>query len=130
MSDPVFLSEQLVMAIHHEQLAEHGGASGVRDAGLLQSALALAENKMAYGLPSLAEMAAAYAYGIARNHPFVDGNKRTAFVAAQVFLRLNQQRMNVDHVEATLTFLRLAAGDVSEDGLATWITSHLGPHSA
>jgi death-on-curing protein len=130
MNDPVFLSEQLVMAIHHEQLAQHGGASGVRDVGLLQSALARAENKMAYGSPSPAEMAAAYAYGIARNHPFVDGNKRTAFVAAQVFLRLNGKRMNIDHVEATLTFLRLAAGDISEDDLAAWVARHVGPYPA
>jgi death on curing protein len=128
MSELVFLSDALVLAIHHEQLAEHGGAAGVRDAGLLQSALARAENKMAYGKPSLAELAAAYAFGLARNHPFIDGNKRTAFVAAQVFLRLNGRRMHVAHVDATITFLRLAAGEVSEDELATWIGAHLGSY--
>ncbi|MBV9219751.1 MAG: type II toxin-antitoxin system death-on-curing family toxin [Methylobacteriaceae bacterium] len=121
MSEPVWLDLDTVLDIHSEQLALFGGADGVRDIGLLESALARPQNRFAYGETGFASLAAAYAFGIARNHPFVDGNKRTAFAAMMVFLRLNAVSFTVPPAQATAIILALAAGEVSEEGLTRWI---------
>jgi len=121
MNEPIWLRLEVILAAHDEQLAEHGGGVGVRDQGLLESALARPQNLYAYGEPSLPKLAAAYAFGIARNHPFVDGNKRTALVAAEAFLGMNGFDLTADDVEAVRVFLALAAGEVSEEELAAWV---------
>lgn len=121
MNEPIWLRLDVILAAHDDQLAEHGGGVGVRDLGLLESALARPLNLHSYGEPSLAKLAAAYAFGIARNHPFVDGNKRTALVAAEGFLGLNGVDLTADDIEAVRVFLALAAGEVSEEELAVWI---------
>jgi len=127
MSEIVWLLEETVTAIHHRQIAEHGGGEGVRDEGLLSSALARPQNLLTYGQPTpdLASLAAAYAYGIARNHPFVDGNKRTALVAVRTFLILNRVDINATQDEKVLTFLNLAEGAISEEELADWIRKRI-----
>jgi death-on-curing protein len=120
----VWLSRDLVLALHDEQLREHGGATGTRDDGLLESALARPLNRAGYGDPDIAEMAALYAIGIARNHPFVDGNKRTAFAALFTFLGLNGCEFEPAEVDATITMLRLAGGDISDDDFIAWVRAH------
>ena len=127
MAEIVWLMEEAVFAIHERQIAEHGGRSGIRDEGLLQSALARPQQLMAYGdpPPDLATLAAAYAFGIARNHPFIDGNKRTALVAVRTFLLLNGTNLEASQEEKYLTFLQLAEGSVTEEELAAWIRRHL-----
>lgn len=130
MTEPVsvvWVREDVVLALHLRQLAEHGGGEGVRDEGLLRSALARPQNLLAYGdpPPDLASLAAAYAYGIARNHPFVDGNKRTALVVARLFLLLNGVNLVATQEEKYLTFVKLAAGELSEEELTNWIRVHL-----
>ena len=122
---PRFLSAEVARAIHDRQLAEHGGLAGVKDDGLLQSAIARPINKHGYGETDLCALAAAYAFGIARNHPFADGNKRTAWVMARVFLTLNAVTIAFDKADATRTMLSLAAGDLSEDAMADWFRKHL-----
>ncbi len=117
----VWLSRELILAVHDEQLAQHGGASGIRDAGLLESALARPANRAAYGDPDIAELAALYAIALARNHPFVDGNKRTAYVALELCLRLNGLRFVVSDAEAAVVMLQLAAGDISDGEFMTWV---------
>jgi death-on-curing protein len=121
MKEPVWLRLEAIVAAHDEQLAEHGGGAGVRDPGLLESALARPLNLVAYGEPSLPRLAASYAFGIARNHPFVDGNKRTAAVAAELFLGLNGLDLTADDVDLVRTFLALAADEMNEEELAAWI---------
>ncbi|MGC8507239.1 MAG: type II toxin-antitoxin system death-on-curing family toxin [Thiomonas sp.] len=121
----VWLDPDVLRAVHEEQLAEHSGASGTRDAGLFESALARPENLAAYGAPDAAALAAAYGWGLARNHPFVDGNKRTAFVATELFLVLNGFELTADDAACVLTMLSVAAGDMSEDAFAAWIRAHL-----
>ena len=121
----VWLNNGIVTAMHLRQLAEHGGGVGLRDAGLLDSALQRPVNKAQYGEPDLSELAAAYAYGIARNHPFIDGNKRTALVASFTFLYLNGYRVNTTQIENVRVFLELAAGSLSEENLASWFRSNL-----
>jgi death-on-curing protein len=123
----VWLRKDVVLAIHDAQSAEHGGISGVRDMGLLESALARPENLAAYGSPAVCALAAAYAFGIASNHPFGDGNKRTAFVAAELFLDLNGQVLIADDADCVISILRLAAGDLTEDALADWIRANVRP---
>lgn len=108
------------MAAHDEQLAEHGGASGVRDAGLLESALARPLNPVAYGNPDYADLAASYAFGIARNHPFIDGNKRTAAVVSAVFLARNGRMLTCEEALLATTFYELAAGTLPVEQLADW----------
>jgi death-on-curing protein len=110
--------------MHGEQLAEHGGSPGLRDDGLLESALARPQNLAAYGEPTVFELAAAYAFGIARNHPFIDGNKRTCLVAAYAFLRLNGKRLRAGEADAVATILRLAAGELPEVELADWFAAN------
>ena len=121
MNEPIWLRLEAILAAHDEQLAEHGGGAGIRDQGLLESALARPLNLHAYGEPSLPKLAAAYAFGIAKNRPFVDGNKRTALVATELFLGLNGFDLTADDVEVVKVFLTLAAGEVSEEELAAWI---------
>ncbi len=125
MNEPEWLDVGLVLKFHSEQLAIFGGPDGIRDMGLLESALARPQNKLAYGEIDLALLAAAYAFGIARNHPFIDGNKRTAFAAMIVFLGLNGVNFDVPAAEATAMFLDLAAGEVDEAGLARWISDNM-----
>lgn len=124
----LWLQRDVVIAIHETQLAEHGGRTGVRDAGLLESALARPENLAAYGTPDVAELAAAYGYGISRNHAFIDGNKRTAYVAAELFLELNGFRLTADDAACVLTMLAVAAGDITEAGFGDWIRDHAAKH--
>jgi len=121
MTEPVWVSVELVVDLHAEQLALFGGPAGIRDHGLLESALARAPNKYAYGEDDLAALSAAYAFGVARNHPFVDGNKRAAFASMIVFLGLNDIDFLVPEPEATAAILALAAGEVEEEGLTRWI---------
>jgi death-on-curing protein len=123
----VWLSPQLILAIHDEQLAEHGGSTGLRDAGLLDSALARPLNRASYGEPDIAELAAVYALGIAKNHPFIDGNKRTAFVALEVFLRLNGCRFAAGDAEAVVMTLAMAAGELPDDEFTAWVRMHTVP---
>jgi len=125
----VWLEKALVMAIHDRQLAEHGGVPGIRDDNLLQSALARPQQLVAYGdpAPDLAELAASLAYGLARNHPFVDGNKRTAFVSCRVFLALNDAELVAEADEKYLTFLALGEGRLSVAQLAQWLREHIPP---
>lgn len=123
--EPVWLELGVAIAVHEEQLAEHGGASGVRDGGALQSALARPRNGWAHDVDDPFKLAAAYAFGIARNHPFVDGNKRTAFVAALLFLALNGNTLEVDREEGIVTFLALASGELEEDELADWFRQRI-----
>ena len=121
MSDWIWLDVRVVLAAHDEQLAEHGGAEGVRDMGLLESALARPQNLAAYGNPDVTELAASLAFGIAKNHPFVDGNKRTSLLALYTFLGLNGFDFIVPEAEAAAIILALAAGEVSEESLTRWI---------
>jgi death-on-curing protein len=125
VSEPEWLDLELILKFHAEQLALFGGPDGVRDTGLLESALARPQNKFAYGETDRASLAAAYAFGIARNHPFVDGNKRTAFAAMIVFLGLNGIDFDADPPEATAVILAFAAGEVDEAGLTRWITDNM-----
>lgn len=127
-AEPVWLEAEVSLAIHDRQLTEHGGGAGVRDAGMLESALARPMNRWAYGEDDLCALAAAYAFGIARNHPFVDGNKRTAWVLARLFLKLNGVAIFFQPDEAIRAVLALAAGELSQDELADWFRQHLGPH--
>jgi len=123
----IWLNAQVMLAVHEEQLAEHGGGSGVRDQGLFESALSRPLNLATYGEPDVAALAAAYGFGLARNHPFVDGNKRTAFVAVELFLALNGWRLAATDAQCLLTMLALAAGDISEDEFAQWLRAHIQP---
>lgn len=123
----VWLSRDIVLAIHDEQLARHGGAAGLRDAGLLDSALARPLNHAAYGEPDPAEIGAIYALAIARNHPFIDGNKRTAFMSLVLFMALNGLAFDPPEVEATMTTLAMAAGDLPDDAFIAWVRRHAKP---
>ncbi|CAN5381999.1 type II toxin-antitoxin system death-on-curing family toxin [soil metagenome] len=111
----------VAVAAHGEQLAEHGGAAGVRDMSSLESAMARPPNLVAYGDPDAADLAASYAFGIARNHPFADGDKRTVAVVSETFLMLSGYRLTCDDVELVTTFLALAAGELTVDALTAWV---------
>lgn len=123
----VWLEKALTLAIHDRQLAEHGGSAGVRNETLLESALARPQQLFAYGdpAPDLAELAASLAFGLARNHPFVDGNKRTAYVAYRTFLALNKVELVATDEEKYLTMLALAEGKLSEKDFAAWLRAHI-----
>ena len=128
MEEPRWIREDAVRLIHVRQIAEHGGGDGIRDEGLLASALARPRNLLAYASArevDLAALAAAYAYGIAKKHPFVDGKKRTAFVVCHVFLLLNGHELSASAEDRYLTFLGLAEGRIGEGELATWIRERL-----
>jgi death-on-curing protein len=122
-----WVAAEVLLAVHEEQLAEHGGAAGVRDLGLLESALARPQNQAAYGNPDAADLAAAYGVGLAKNHPFIDGNKRTAFVAVELFLALNGHDLVADDADCVLTMLAVAAGSLDEPGFAAWLRTHSRP---
>ncbi len=126
----VWLSRQTILAIHDEQLAEHGGAVGVRDEGLLESALARPLNRASYGDPDMAELAALYAIAIARNHPFVDGNKRTAYVTLESFLELNGCEFPVSDRDAVIATLALASSAMSDDEFTAWVRGNTRVRSA
>jgi death-on-curing protein len=125
VTEPVWLRRDVILAVHDEQLAEHGGAHGLRDGGLLDSALARPQHLLSYGDPDVSELAAAYGWGIARNHPFVDGNKRTALVAAELFLVLNGYELQADDADCVVTMLKVAAREMAEDDFAAWIRGHI-----
>jgi len=119
-----WLGRTALTLLHDESLAEHGGRSGLRDDGLLESALARARNPAEFGDPAIAGLAAAYGLGLAGNHPFVDGNKRTAFLAGGVLPALNGYRIRATQADATLTLFAVAAGDIDEQAFAAWIRAH------
>jgi death-on-curing protein len=125
MEEPGWVALSVVLAIHDEQVAEHGGAGGVRDEGLLESALSRPKNLFGYESAGLPQLAAAYAYGICKNHPFVDGNKRTSLVVAELFLALHRQGLDATDVECVVVWQKLAAGELDEQGLAQWFRQHL-----
>lgn len=124
MAGWIWLRRDALTALHGEQLAEHGGASGVRDQGLLESALARAENLAAYGEPDAFDLAAAYAFGIVKNHPFLDGNKRTGFIAAATFLALNGWMLTANDRDVVETVLGLAASEIGEAEFALWLKAN------
>jgi death-on-curing protein len=119
-----WIDRAVLLLLHDESLAEHGGRAGLRDAGLLDSALARPLNLIVYGKPDFADLAASYAFGLAQNHAFVDGNKRAAFLAVGLFLYLNGYRLQTSQADATLTVLSLAAGELSEADFAAWLRRH------
>lgn len=121
----VWIDSALIHAVHDEQLAEHGGGTGVRDLNLLESAMARPQQLDNYGSPDAADLAASYGYGISRNHPFIDGNKRTGFVALELFLALNGLELTATDADCVLTMLSVAAGDLDEVAFAEWIRQHL-----
>lgn len=128
MNEPTYwqwIDRDVLLMLHDESLAEHGGGVGIRDAGLLDSALARPLNTVAYGAPDIAELAAAYGFGLAKNHPFVDGNKRAAFLAVGLFLYLNGHRLTATQADATRAILALAASEIGESQFAQWIRDHL-----
>lgn len=126
MSQPwVWVRRDVLLAVHSETLAEHGGASGVRDLGLYESALAKPQQLAAYGQADAASLAAAYGFGLARNHPFVDGNKRTAFVAVLLFLALNDLELNASDADCVPVMLAVAAGDLPESDFADWLRARI-----
>ena len=127
MTSWIWIDPAAIVAIHDEQLAEHGGGVGLRDGGLLESALSRPVNLAADGEPDVSALAASYAVGIAKNHPFIDGNKRTAFVAMELFLMLNGAVLVADDVNCVLTMLAVAAGEIDEAALADWIRQHIAP---
>jgi death-on-curing protein len=120
----IWISRELILAVHDEQLAQHGGAGGVRDLGMLESALARPLNRASYGDPNVPELAALYAAAIVRNHPFIDGNKRTGYVALELCLKLNGFTFPVSDAEAAVVMLQLAASDISEDEFTSWVRNH------
>ena len=130
MSEWRWVGRQALLLLHDESLAEHGGAAGLRSEVPLDSALARPLNLVAYGHPDAADLAAAYGIGLAKNHPFVDGNKRAAFLAVGLFLALNGRRLVATQAEATLTMLEVAAGGIDEATFASWIRDHLQPRDA
>ena len=129
MTDPSWVPVQVALSIHSAQLAEHGGIDGVRDLGLLESAMARPQHLASLGTPSLCELAAAYGFGIARNHPFADGNKRTAFVVCLLFLAKNGLDVTATDADCIRVFWALAAGELTEAELADWITAHVSPRN-
>lgn len=123
----VWIEESVVLALHEEHLAEHGGAVGIHDRGLLESALFHPQNLARYGDPDLADLAAAYGFGLVRNHPFFDGNKRTAFTVTELFLALNGQELIADDPSCVVTMLRFAEGSLSEKEFQDWIRTNTKP---
>jgi death-on-curing protein len=124
MKLPVWVLRETVLTLHEQSLAEFGGVAGIRDEGLLDSALAKPENLFAYGKPTLFELAASYGFGLVKNHPFVDGNKRVGFIVAVVFLELNGYRFQATEAEAAVRTLALAAGEMSEADFAAWLKAN------
>ena len=125
-----WIDRRTLVLLHDESLAEHGGASGLRDETMLQSELARPLHLVSYGSPDMADLAAAYGVGLAKNHPFVDGNKRAAFLSVGLFLALNGQRLVATQAEATLVMFDVAASAMDESSFASWIRGHMAPRSA
>ena len=125
----VWLDADVLRAVHEEQLAEHGGAPGTRDDGLFESALARPKNLAAYGQPDVHALAASYGVGLAKNHPFIDGNKRTAFVAVELFIELNGHELTASDADCVLTMLAVASGQMDEDTFARWLRRHSQPRA-
>ncbi len=125
----IWIDPAVLLAVHDEQLSEHGGAAGTRDMGLFESALARPRNLALYEQPDAADLAAAYGCGIARNHPFIDGNKRTAFVAVELFLMLNGHELMASDSDSVVTMLSVAAGSMDETSFAQWLRTHTQPRS-
>ena len=121
MIAPIWIKEAVVIAIHRRQLAEHGGSDGIRDKGLLKSALSRPKNQLAYGNPTIFDLAAAYGYGIANNHPFIDGNKRTSYIVMRTFLKLNGYDIQASAIEKYQIWMSLANNQINEAELANWI---------
>lgn len=124
MAHWIWIDTAVLLAVHDEQLTEHGGISGIRDTGMFESAIDRAKNLAAYGEPDAAQLAAAYGYSLAKNHPFLDGNKRTAFVAVELFLALNGYDLQASDADCILTMLAVTASDIDEQTFADWIRSH------
>ncbi len=129
MNEPIWISEEVVLALHLRQLAEHGGGEGIRDRSLLESALARPRHLFAYGSHSvdLCQLAASYAFGLAKNHPFVDGNKRTAYVLMRLFLIRNGIDLTASREDRYYAMLALAAGEHTEESFASWLRKHSAP---
>lgn len=127
MSQPVWMPLQAIVIIHDRQIARHGGAAGIRDIGLLEAAVERPRNRLAYGTPRLEELSAAYAFGIAKAHAFIDGNKRTAFVTAATFLRLNGHALRPDPFDGVRAMEALASGEMSEAAFAQWLARLMVP---
>lgn len=125
MRNGIWVTTAVAVAAHAEQVAEHGGDDGIRDQGLLDSAIARPINLAGYGRPDVADLAAAYAFGIARNQPFVDGNKRTAAVVSETFLKLNGHKLTATDAELVVAFIALARGELSEVEMADWFRQHI-----
>ena len=130
MTEWRWIEKRMLVLLHDESLATHGGAAGIRDDGLLDSALARAQNHAPYGSPDVAALAASYAHGLAKNHPFVDGSKRAAFLSVGLFLGLNGWRLTASQAEATVAMFGLAAGDLDETTFAAWLREHIVPRQA
>jgi len=121
MKEPVWVLRETVLTLHEQSLVEFGGSSGIRDEGLLDSALGKPQNLFAYGKPTIFDLAASYGFGLVKNHPFIDGNKRAGFVTAITFLELNGYRFEATEADAALRTLALAAGEMSEENYAAWL---------
>ena len=121
MKKPIWVLREVVLILHEQSLVQFGGGAGIRDEGLLDSALGRPENLFAYGKPTLFDLAASYAFGLVKNHPFIDGNKRTGFIVAVIFLEINGLRFTAGEVDATVRTLALAAGEMTEQAYATWL---------
>ena len=124
MKMPVWVLRETVLTLHEQSLAAFGGAAGIRDEGLLDSALAKPQNLFAYGKPTIFDLAASYGFGLVKNHPFIDGNKRVGFIVAVVFLELNGHRFQATEAEAAVRTLALAAGEMSEAEFAAWLKAN------
>jgi len=124
MKEPTWVLREVVLLLHEQSLAQFGGSTGVRDEGLMDSALGKPQNLYAYGKPSLFELAASYAFGLVKNHPFIDGNKRAGFVVAVLFIELNGYRFQATEVDAALRTLALAAGEMTETAYADWLKAN------
>ncbi len=124
MKEPIWVEERIALAIHEDQLAQHGGSSGIRDENLLGASLARPKHLFAYGDPTIFDLAAAYGYGLANNHPFVDGNKRTAFMVMYTFLGLNNYWLNVDEMEVVVKMEGLTMNKETQESIALWLKEH------
>jgi death-on-curing protein len=124
MKEPVWVLREVVIMLHEQSLAQFGGSAGIRDEGLMDSALGKPQNLFASGKPDMFDLAASYAFGLVKNHPFIDGNKRTGFIVAVVFLELNGYKFSASEVDATVRTLALAAGELSEGGFAQWLKTN------
>lgn len=124
MNEPEWILKETVLGLHEQSLSDHGGTSGIRDEGLLESALGKPQNQFAYGSPNIFDLAASYAYGLVKNHPFLDGNKRTGFVTAVLMLELNGWSFHAPEADAAIRTLALAAGEMTETAYAAWLESN------